>query len=174
MIGQQSVTTSIYMIGVFFFVLSFIYPMPIIIQLFIIIGIFLTIFSLIWINYIISYNQLGPLINRIRPDKGIVWVHITKDKLLTFKVAKKGVYGQTQGIMGTKKADVINKGDFPISLICGTKAILTWEKMSHNINPAHAVAWKRLFKKYDVISGEDAYRKAKKVIRFGRKKPNKQ
>jgi len=163
MIGQQSVSILMYVFGFFFFVLALLGIPSMLIQMLIIVGIILTLFGIVWINYLVSFNQLGPLINRIRPDKGMVWVHFTKDKLLTFKIAKRGVYGQTKGMMGTKKADVINKGDFPIQLISGSRGIITYERMSHNINLDHAVAWAELFKKEKISTGRDAYKKARKV-----------
>jgi len=74
---------------------------------------------------------------------------------------KKGVYGQTKGVMHNKKADVVDKGDFPISLINGNRAEMVYDMMSHNVNLDHAVAWKQLFKKHNVGSGEEAYHKSK-------------
>jgi len=164
LIGQQSIASLIWAIGLLPIIIIFSGPTHIIVKILLIASLIFSFFAFIWLNYLISYNRLGPLINRIRPDQGIIWVHITKDKLLTFKTAKKGVYGQTKGMMGTKKADVINKGDFPIRTISGSSGIITYEKMSHNVNLDHAVAWKRLFKKQKVSTGRDAYLKAEKVI----------
>jgi len=165
MIGQQIVSIFLYIFGLFFFLITFATgaPVPVIIKVFILVGIIFTLFGIIWINYLVSYNQLTPLINHIRADKELIWVHVTKDNLLTFKLAKTGVYGQTKGMMGSKKADVINKGDFPIRFINGNRGIITYEKMSHNINLDHAVAWKKLFEEQKISTGEEAYQKAKEV-----------
>jgi len=163
MIGQQSVSVMLYIIGLVPLIIAISEPMHIIPIILIIVSIIFTLFALAWINYLVSYNRLGPLINRIKPESEVVWVRITKDKLLTFHIAKKGVYGQTKGMTFNKKADVIDKGDFPIRTLSGNNAILTWDKISHNVNAEHTVAWKQLFKKHKVSSGEEAYRKAKKV-----------
>jgi len=87
----------------------------------------------------------------------VVWVRITKNKLLTFQLVKKGVYGQTKGIVHKHKSDVIDKGDFPISTINGNRALLVYDMSSQNINPEHVVAWKNIFKKYKVGNAKEAY-----------------
>lgn len=163
MIGVQSISMMIYVFGLLPLMYVITGPIPDLPRVMIFVSIFMTMSSLIWINYLISYNRLQPLINRIRPENEIVWVRITKDKLLTFHVAKKGVYGQTKGVMHRKKADVIDKGDYPISLINGNRAIFVSDRSSHNINVDNAVAWKQLFKKYKVKSGRDAYLKSERV-----------
>jgi len=123
-----------------------------------------TLMGICWINYYVSKNRLQPLINRINPETDEVWVRVTKNKLLTFQVVKKGVYGQTKGIMQGKKADVIDRGDYPIRLLNGNSAIFVSDIMSHNLNLDHAVAWKQLMKNNNVTTGKEAYEKAKKEI----------
>ena len=163
MIGQQSVSAMIYIVGLIPLVIAISGGMHIIPIFLIIISIVLTLFALVWILYLISYNRLGSLINRISPTNEVVWVRITKDKQLVFQVSKKGVYGQTKSVTYGKKSDVIDKGDFPIRLLNGNNAILTYDKLSHNVNADEAVAWKQLYKQHNVQSGEEAYTKAKKV-----------
>ena len=165
MIGQQSITVAIYIIGLIPFLYIFTGPVHLIVRVMIIIGLVFTTFSIAWINYVISYNRLSPLINRISPEGQIVWLRITKDGLFVPQIAEKGPYGQTKGTTFKKKADVINKGDFPIRTLCGNNAIITWDKLSHNINPKEAVAWGKIFKKHKVDSGKDAYIKARKVVK---------
>jgi hypothetical protein len=164
MIGQQTVSVMLYIIGLFCLILVFLGRLEFMQMFLIIISIVFTMFGLLWINYLVSYNRLGPLINRISPTNEIVWIRITKDKQLVFQIAKKGVYGQTKGVNFGKKADVIDKGDFPIRCLNGNNAMLTWDKISHNVNPDEAVAWKQLFKQHKVSSGKEAYKKAKKVL----------
>lgn len=164
MIGNQSLCIGLYIISLMPLIIVLTMPfLDVFIMAMIIASIFISFLSIVTINYIISYNRLGPLINKINRENQLVWIRITKDKLLTFQVVKKGVYGQTKGIIHGKKADVINKGDFPIQLLNGNNAILVYDKMSHNANPDHAIAWKNLFKKNKVTTGRDAYYKSKKV-----------
>ena len=165
MIGQQSVSAIIYTLGLLPLLIIFAGPAHIIVKLLIIVSLIFSFFAFIWVNYLISYNRLGPLINRIKPEEDVVWIRISKNKLLTFQVAKKGVYGQTKGMIHGQKADVIDKGDFPIRLINGNSAIVVYDLMSHNVNVEHAVAWKQLFKKQKVSTGRDAYLKAIKTVK---------
>ena len=139
------------------------WPVEPIVKVMIVASIMITLLSIGWILYLISYNGLKPLINKINRENEIIWVRVTKDKLLTFQVLPKGVYGQTKGVMHRKKADVINKGDFPIQCINGNNAILVYDKLSSNINLEHAIAWKEIFKKEKVETGRDAYKKSKKI-----------
>lgn len=162
MIGQQEVSVSIMLMGIFCFILILMDRMASnITKILVVVGMMCCIFAISWICYLISYNKLQPLINRIRPEHDIVWVRITKGGMLTFQVAKKGVYGQTKGIVGKYNADVVDKGDFPIRCINGNSAILVYDMMSHNANPKNAVAWKQIFKKLNIEKGKDAYAKAK-------------
>ena len=170
MIGHQSICAFIYALGLIPLFIVFAGPTHIFVKIMIIASIIMTIMALGWILYLISYNHLSPLINRIRPEDEVVWVRVTKNNNLTFQVARKGVYGQTKGVIHRKKADVIDKGDFTINCINGNKAILVHDMMSHNINLKHAIAWKKIFNKENVGTGEEAYRKNKssKKIRFTR------
>jgi len=164
MIGQQSVSISIYICGLLFIVFVITGPTQWIPRILLIVGVIFTLMSICWINYYVSKNNLKPLIDRINPETEEVWVRITKSKLLTFQVVKKGVYGQTKGMAQGKKSDVIDHGDFPIRLINGNSAILTYDEMGRNVNLDHAVAWKQLFKEQKVNTAEEAYNKAKKVV----------
>ena len=161
--GHQSASVMIYLIGLFMFILVFAFPVDVLVYVLVIAGIIFTFMSIVYINYLVSYNRLTPLINRINRENEIIWVRVTKDKLLTFQVAKKGVHGQTKGIMHGKKADVVDKGDFPIQCLNGNNAIIVYDRMSRNVNLDQAVAWKQLFKKHKVSTGKDAYIKSKKV-----------
>jgi len=172
MIGQQSIVAFLYTIGLIPLFIAMFGPTHIFVKMMIICSIIITVIALSWILYLISHNKLSPLINRTRPEDEVVWVRITKNNMLTFQVAKKGVYGQTKGIIHNKKADVIDKGDYTINCINGNKAILIMDMMSHNVNLKNAVAWKKIFKENNVGSGEEAYHKSKntkKKIKFNPK-----
>lgn len=162
MIGQQEVSVSIMLMGILCFVLILMDRLASdLTKILVIAGMMFCIFAIGWLCYLISYNKLQPLINRIRPETDIVWVRITKGGMLTFQVARKGVYGQTKGIVSKHHADVVDKGDFPIRTINGNSAILVYDMMSHNANPKNAVAWKQIFKRHKIERGKDAYGIAK-------------
>jgi len=161
MIGHQEISAGIFIISLVPLAIILGWPVPDIIKILIIASILFSFFAVLWPNYLISYNRLQPLINRIRPEEEVVWVRITKNRMLSFQVAKKGAYGQTKGIVHKHKADVVDKGDFPVRCINGNSAILVYDMMSHNVNAEHAVAWKKIFKKFKIRRGKDAYKKAK-------------
>ena len=161
MIGYQEISAIIWMVGLVMFILCLMTNPPVLIIVLIFGGIIFMFFATLIPNYVISINQLQPLINKIRPENHVIWIRITKNKLLTFQIVKKGVYGQTKGIVHKHKSDVIDKGDFPISTINGNRAILVYDMSSNNVNPEHVVAWKKLFKKYGVTSAKDAYLRSK-------------
>jgi len=161
MMGYQELSASVWIIGLLLFIFCLMIELPPIAILLIFAGIIFTFFSMMIPNYIISVNQLQPLINKIKPEDQVVWIRITKNKLLTFQVAKKGVYGQTKGIIHNHKADVIDKGDFPISTINGNRAILVYDMSSQNVNVEKTVAWKQLFKRYGTNSAKESYYKSK-------------
>jgi len=165
MLGQQSVATLIFCLGVFFIIILFAANLSLLIYIFLFIALLFMIMAFVWINWSISYSGFQAGINKINPEKEEIWADVSKDHLLTLQLVPKGVYGQTKGIMRGHKADVIDKGDFPIRLKNGNSAILVYDLLSHNLNLNHAVSWKQIFKKEKVRSGEEAYRKAMDVIK---------
>ena len=160
MLGNQSVSVMMYMIGFIMIMIVFFLANNFLVQIFLIFGIIFTLFALIYVNYLISYNHLQVFINRIKPNEQ-VWLRFTSDGMFIPQLVKKGPYGQTKGVMYKQKADVIDKGDFPIRLINGNSGLIVYDRISHNINLKHASSWKKLFKKYKISSGMEAYKKAK-------------
>ena len=168
MIGQQSVTAFLYAVGLIPLMIAFAGPTHIFVKIMIFCSILITIMALGWILYLISHNRLSPFINRISPEDEVVWLRITKNNMFAPQVVKKGVYGQTKGVIHGKKADVIDKGDYTVNLINGNKAIIVMDMLSHNVNLEHAAAWKKIFDKNNVGSAKEAYEKTKtkKKLRF--------
>ena len=163
MMGHQSFCAFIFGAGLIPLFIIIFGPSPMIVKVFCSLTIIITLSAMTWILYLISYNRLSPLINHINPENEIVWIRVTKNNMLTFQVVKKGVYGQTKGVIHNKKADVIDKGDFTVNCINGNKAILVHDMMSHNINLKHCIAWKRIFNVFKIKKGKEAYYKAKNI-----------
>jgi len=163
MIGNQELSIMLSVFGIFFIMIAMLMGMPFMYAFILFIGMTLMMSATIWLCYIISYNKLQPLINRIKPEGETVWIRITKSGKLTFQVAKNGPYGQTKGIANHENADVIDKGDFPIRCINGNPAILMWDMTSSNINPKLVVGWKQMVKKFGIRSSREAYVKAKEA-----------
>ena len=165
MIGNQEASTMMFLIGLFALLfllfIPFDPPVPMLVKLIMVISIMFFAFAHVFLNWLISYNKLQPFINKINPERDKVWLRVTKGKLFTAQIVKNGAYGQTKGLMNEQKADVIDKGDFPLRLMNGNPAILVYDLMSHNANVDHAVGWKQLFKRQKVSSGKEAYQKYK-------------
>lgn len=162
MIGHQEISITLYVIALFMLILCLFAPIFDIVKILLIASIIFSLFSVIWINYIISHNRLQPLINRIRPNE-IVWLRFSKDGMFIPQLVKKGPYGQTKGVIYKQKCDVINKGDYNVKLISGNNAIVMNDMMSTNVNLDDAVVWQEISDKYNVDNVFDAYKKSKEI-----------
>ena len=134
-------------------------PLEILLMMFM--SIIIMTFAYIYIGYQIVKNKCRPLIDKIDTDH-IVWHRFTKDGVYMPQIVRKGPYGQTKGIMYGAKADIINKGDFPVKCVNGNQGIIVYDMRSTNVNLKHTVAWKKIFNREKVRSGKDAYLKAKR------------
>lgn len=86
------------------------------------------------------------------------WLRTTKSRRFAPQPVKTGPLGQEKGLVSGHKADIINRGDFPITLRNGNQAVHKYDLMSHNLNLNEAVGWKLLSRKYGFI-GANAYRR---------------
>jgi len=69
MMGYQELSASVWIIGLLLFIFCLMIELPPIAILLIFAGIIFTFFSMMIPNYIISANQLQPLINKIKPKR---------------------------------------------------------------------------------------------------------
>lgn len=128
--------------------------------------IFLLIISLIfyfiamaWTNYLITKYKLNPFIDRVTNPNYEIWLRFTKDRTFAPQIVMKGPLGQNKGLAHGEKADIINRGDFPITLLNGNRAVIKYDLLSHNVNLDHVVGWQLIKKKHGML-GYDAYAKA--------------
>lgn len=87
------------------------------------------------------------------------WVRLTKNKKLFLKIVECGPLGQSKGLVSGYNADIINKGDYTVTLQNGNHAILAPDVMSTNANLEEDLGWKLVKRKHGVF-GFNAYRKA--------------
>lgn len=127
-------------------------------------SIFFYFMSMVWTNYYVTKYKLNPLIDRMTNPNYEIWLRFTKDKTFAPQIVAKGAFGQNKGIAHGEKSDIINRGDFPINLLNGNRAIIMYDLLSHNINLDEVLGWQLIKKKHGII-GYDAYGKAKELNR---------
>ena len=74
----------------------------------------------------------------------IGWIRATRSRQIRNHIFKKGPLGQTKGRANGVKADVINKGDYTLTLPNGNQAIIKSDLLSTNINLEHCVNWQMI------------------------------
>lgn len=116
--------------------------------------------AFIYIGYVVVSSKCKPLIDKNTPEE-LTWHRFTKDGMYLPQTVKKSAYGTTKGVQYGKKAYIINKGDFPIRSANGNQGIIVFDMRCTNVNLKHVAAWQRLFKKFNVRSGKDAYKRCK-------------
>jgi len=86
------------------------------------------------------------------------WLRFTKSRKFAPQCVRTGPLGQEKGLVSGHKADIINRGDFPITLRNGNHAVIKYDLMSHNINLIEALGWELISRKYGLL-GANGYRK---------------
>jgi len=115
--------------------------------------------SMITPNYAISKYNLNMFIDKITNPDFENWLRVTKNRTFAPQTVKKGVLGQSKGLVHGAKADIINRGDFTITLQNGNHALVKYDALSHNINFNHTLGWKLIRRKFGVL-GSTAFIKA--------------
>jgi len=110
--------------------------------------------SMITPNYAISKYNLNMFIDKITNPDFENWLRVTKNRTFAPQTVKKGVLGQSKGLVHGAKADIINKGDFTITLQNGNHALITYDTLSHNVNLNHALGWKLIRRKYGFLGSQ--------------------
>lgn len=109
-------------------------------------------------NYAISKYNLNMFIDKITNPDFENWLRITKNRTFAPQTVKKGVLGQSKGLVHGAKADIINRGDFTITLQNGNHGLVTYDALSHNVNLNHALGWKLIRRKFGLL-GSSAFQK---------------
>ena len=114
--------------------------------------------SMITPNYAISKYNLNMYIDKITNPDWENWLRVTKNRTYAPQTVKKGVLGQSKGLVHGSKADIINRGDFTVTLQNGNHALVKYDALSHNINFNDALGWKLTRRKFGVL-GSSAFQK---------------
>ena len=112
-----------------------------------------------WMCYLVTKHNLNMFLDRITNPDFIGWLRFTRGKMLRPQIVKRGPLGQQKGIANGEKADIINDGDYTITLSNGNRAVIKSDWLSTNINLDKVKGW-QLIKKHHGMIGYDAYAKA--------------
>ena len=167
-VTNAEISTSFWLIGLITFLVCFVViwdiwkqaPLVefIIVMFLLIISFVFFTMAWFWMNYVVSKLNLNLLIDRITNPDYIGWIRFTRSKGLRFNIVKTGPLGQTKGIANGAKADVINNGDYTVTLQNGNKAIIKSDLLTTNINLDQCVGW-QLIKKHFGVIGYKAWEK---------------
>lgn len=116
--------------------------------------------GMIFICFSLSKNDLNMWTDRVNKDWQAT-LRVDKNGLVSNQIMKKDSLGFVKGIAFGKKAGLINKGGFKLTLPNGNTVLLVLDFMSHNANPLEAVGWSLYKKKHGVI-GYNAYKKCQR------------
>jgi hypothetical protein len=126
--------------------------------LFIGMGIFLMAIGYILPCYQISRYNLNIFMDKL--EQGFEgWLRFTKNRKFAPQIIKTGPLGQEKGVVSGYKADIINRGDFPVTLLNGNHAVIKYDLMSHNVNLNEVIGWALIVRKYGYL-GSTAYKYA--------------
>lgn len=133
---------------------------------------FFSFFGIVWLCWGDSKFNLNMWKDRINPDwQGVL--RADKNGLVTGQIMKKDSLGYNKGIAFGKKAGLINKGGFKLTLPNGNNLLLVVDFMSRNIDLAEAIGW-MLYKRKHGFVGYNAYvqckREKKTLLSFNKDK----
>jgi len=133
--------------------ISMVISLDVIALIFMIIGIIVP-------NYMIAKHDLNPLVDK-QTNKGFInWLRFTRNRTFRIHTVKMGTHGQTKGVVGGKKADVIDMGDYTINADNGNKFLCVYDFLSQNENLEECVGWNIINRHYAGLIGFKAYEKA--------------
>lgn len=127
-------------------------------MLFLIMGIVFFFIGVAFPCYQISKWDCNIFMDKLEPGFD-GWLRFTKSRRFAPQIVKTGALGQTKGLVAGHKADVIDRGDFPVTLRNGNHCIIKYDLMSHNLNLEESVGWTLFQKKYGLL-GANAYKRA--------------
>jgi len=140
----------IYMIVVVFF------GLPLFMILLMIVALIFFAISMFTPNYQISKYNLNMFIDKITNPDWDNWIRITKNRVFAPQTVKKGVLGQSKGLVHGAKADLINRGDFTVTFQNGNHGLVKYDTLSHNVNLNHTLGWKLIRRKFGFL-GSSAF-----------------
>lgn len=110
-------------------------------------------------NFMITKYSLNMFIDRMTNPNYENWLRLTKNRRLFPKIVQTGPLGQSKGLVSGYNADIINKGNYTVTLQNGNSLIISPDVMSNNADLDEEIGWKIVKHKHGFL-GFDAYRKA--------------
>jgi hypothetical protein len=162
----QEIATVFWCIGLFvitiFFYMSYdplygVFIIQLQMLLFLLIGLFFMFLGFAFPCYQISKWNCNPYMDKLEQGWDI-WLRTSKSRKYSAQCVQTGPLGQMKGLVSGHKADIINRGDFPVTLQNGNHAVIKYDLMSHNVNFNEAIGWRLISRKYGFI-GVNAFRR---------------
>jgi len=156
-ITTQEMSTIFFLMGFMIYMIVFLFMgLPLFILLLMIVSLIFFMISFFTPNYQISKYNLNMFIDKITNPDFENWLRVTKNRTFAPQTVKKGMLGQSKGLVHGAKADIINRGDFTITLQNGNHALVTYDTLSHNVNLNHTLGWKLIRRKFCLL-GSSAF-----------------
>lgn len=156
-ITTQELSTIFFLMGFMInMVIAFFFGAPLFMILLVFIGLFFFGVAFFTPCYQISKYNLNMFIDKITNPDFENWLRVTKNRTFAPQTVKKGMLGQSKGLVHGAKADIINRGDFTITLQNGNHALVKYDTLSHNVNLNHTLGWKLIRRKFGFI-GSSAF-----------------
>lgn len=162
----QEIATVFWIIGLFIILIFFyvcydplysVFVIDVQMLFFFIIGVFFMFLGYAFPNYQISKWDCNIFMDKLEPGWE-AWLRTTKSRRFAPQPVQTGPLGQMKGLVSGHKADIINRGDFPVTLRNGNQAVIKYDLMSHNINLNEAVGWKLMARKWGFL-GANAFKR---------------
>jgi len=124
--------------------------------------IFISFFAQMWPIHQVRKNRLTPLLDDAMPNE-TVWLRFTKDRIFIPQFVRKGIFGDTKGIIYGEKADQLDEGEFPIKTLNGNPAVLVYDMMNTTIDLRKSVSRRFMKKRYNIENGVEGYNIARRT-----------
>lgn len=160
-ITTQEISTITFVIGFVFFAVPILND-PYFPQFYLIlyvISVFVMAAGLTIPNYMITKYNLNMEIDRMTNPNYENWIRVTKNHKIFRRIVETGPLGQSKGLVAGYNADIINRGNYTVTLQNGNHAIICPDVMSTNADLEEEMGWKLIKRKF-MVFGYDAYRRA--------------
>jgi len=115
------------------------------------VALFFSFISMALPNYLISKYNLNIFVDKITNPDFIGWLRITRNKGFRSYTVPRGALGQTKGMANGHKADVIDDGQYTVTLPNGNQAIIVCDFLSNNINLENVRGWQLIKKHFGMV-----------------------
>ena len=122
-------------------------------------GLIMSFISMALPNYLVTKHRLNIFIDKITNPDFMGWLRVTASKKLSPQIVKVGSMGVLKGIGAGEKNDIINKGDYTLTLTNGNQVVVKLDMLNTNANLEKCAGW-QIYQKHHGFIGFDAWEEA--------------